>query len=112
MHINRNFIFFGVLLCVLGCAEMRDYTGVRGGSFVLDIKRGFDEGGEKKDYCLLKEGISLVVGDTKNEIISNLGLPDMIENTLEGYEKWVYGGGKINLFFNDYRLADWELFKE
>jgi len=112
VSIERNFICFGMLLFVLGCAEMRDYTGIRNGSFGLDIQRGFDEGGVKKDYCLLKEGVDLVARDTKDEVVSKLGFPDKIGNTLDGCEKWVYEGDKISLFFKEHRLTSWEFFKD
>lgn len=96
-----------VSLIFSSCARMRDYTGVRNGSFGLDIQKGFGQGGEKKDYYVTEDGVSFVVRDKKSEIIAKLGFPDSKETTVEGYECWEYKNRKLKLFFQDDYLKDW-----
>ena len=101
---------FVVLIFVAGCVRMRDYTGVRQGAFVLDVKKSFDKGTEKKNYVVLEEGVYLIVRDKKKEVISKIGLPDKVDVTLEGQERWEYEERKVNLFFRGDFLNSWELF--
>lgn len=90
------------------CVQMRDYTGIRNGSFGIDIKKGFGQGKEKKDYYITEDGVSFVVHDKKSEIVSKLGFPDERDVTLEGYECWIYKNRKLKLFFQDNYLKEWE----
>ncbi len=96
------------LLSFTACVEMRDYTGVRDGAFGLDIKKGFDQGKDKKDYCLFDDGSFVVLGDKKTEVTQNIGLPDKVESTFEGYESWTYKERKVKLIFDQERLKGWE----
>lgn len=86
---------------------MRDYTGVRDGAFGFDVNKGFDQGVDKKDYCVISEDIALIIGDTKNDIIFKIGLPTKIKSELDGYENWMYEEKEIDLFFRDDRLRGW-----
>ncbi len=96
---------WGVFLVMLaGCAQVRDYVGVKEGAFGLNLRSGFDQGADRKDYYLTEEGDCLVIGDTKDEITALVGAPDKIKTTLEGYEEWVYEDEKVKLFFGDERL--------
>lgn len=97
------------LVVLVGCVQMRDYTGIREGAFGLDMQKGFGEGGNKKDYYILKNGNSLIIGDSKNEVIAKNGIPDQVKKTIEGYESWLYESEKINLLFKGERLNDWYL---
>ncbi|MBD3263523.1 MAG: hypothetical protein GF375_00290 [Candidatus Omnitrophica bacterium] len=92
----------------LGCASMRDYVGVKEGAVGLDLKKGFGEGREKKDYYLTSEGEAITVGDTKNEVISFIGLPDAIDTTLEGYESWIYDSRALKILFYNSKVRDWK----
>jgi hypothetical protein len=111
MHKRKNnFLILFFLIFIWGCAdmvEMRDYTGVREGAFGLDVKRGFDQGVDKKDYYVIKQGVALIIGDTEKEVIVKIGLPDEISTTLDGHKKWLYKNRKINLFFKNKRLNSW-----
>jgi len=103
---------FSVVICLVvlaGCVQMRDYTGIKEGAFGLDMQKGFGEGGNKKDYLILENGNSLIIGDSKNEVIAKIGIPDQVKTTIEGYESWVYESEKITLLFKGERLNDWHL---
>lgn len=110
MNNKITFVALFILIFTMGCVQMRDYTGIREGAFGLDIKKGFDEGGDKKDYCVVGEGIAFVIGDSKNEVIAGIGLPDKVETTLAGHESWIYEDRKINLFFKEDRFDGWNFF--
>lgn len=97
-----------MLFLFSACVQMRDYTGIRNGSFGIDIQKGFGEGKEKKDYYITEDGVSFVVHDKKSEIVSKLGFPDEREVTLEGYECWIYKNRKLKLFFQDDYLKEWK----
>ena len=86
---------------------MRDYTGVRDGSFGLDVNKGFDQGVDKKDYYMISENVALIVSDTKNDVIFKIGLPNETKIELDGYENWSYEDRKIDLFFKADRLRGW-----
>lgn len=107
---KAKYVSMGVFLLVgiVGCIQMRDYTGVKNGAFGLNVKKSFGEGKEKKDYYVIKGGEGIVIGDTKKEIIALIGLPDKVSTTLEGYECWVYEERKIELLFHEGRLKDWQ----
>ena len=92
-----------------GCVQMRDYTSVRNGAFMLDVQTGFDSGAHVKDYYLVSDDIALIVGDSKNETIFKIGLPDKTEVALGGDEIWLYGKRGIDLFFRGNRLKGWSL---
>jgi hypothetical protein len=98
-------LFLGMIL--VGCVQMRDYTGVKEGAFGLDIKKGFGEGAEKKDYYIMKNGEVIIIGDTKKEIVTKIGFPKDMEVTLEGDEMWAYNDKAIDLFFKEDRLNGW-----
>jgi len=100
-----------ILVSIYGCVQMRDYTGVRDGSFGLDINKGFDQGVDKKDYYIISEDVALIIGDTKNDVIFKIGLPTKTAIELDGYEKWIYEDKKIDLFFKADRLRSWSLYK-
>ncbi|MCK4519854.1 MAG: hypothetical protein KAT96_01650 [Candidatus Omnitrophica bacterium] len=110
MSKKNNSIFLVLLVFTFGCVQMRDYTGVRNGAFMLDVQTGFDAGTDMKDYYLIGNDIALIVGDSKNEIIFKIGLPDRIEAALDGDEIWLYERRGIDLFFRDGRLRGWSLF--
>lgn len=113
MFLKNIFICLSIFLFVLsGCVELRDYTGTREGAFGLDIKKGFGPGADKKDYYVVKKDVNLIIGDTKNEIIFKIGLPDAIDVTLERYERWTYKDEKIKLFFSGNRLKEWSVIKD
>jgi hypothetical protein len=98
------------LILSFGCAQMRDYTGVRDGAFGIDVKTGFDQGVDKKDYYLISEEVALIAGDTKNQVIFKIGLPDNTDIGLDGYEQWFYEARGLVLFFRDDRLRGWSPF--
>ncbi len=104
---NISMLLAVSLIVFSGCVKLRDYTGIREGAFGLDIKKGFGEGGEKKDYCVFEDGADLVIGDKKSEVTLKIGLPDKVESTLEGYESWLYESRKIKLYFKGERLEGW-----
>lgn len=108
MKLPIKLFLVAILILTMGCVQMRDYLGIRDGSFGLDIKKGFDQGGDKKDYYLIREGIGIVKQDTKNEIMNKLTHPDKIGMTYEGYEYWVYQKRGLKLFFYEDRLKGWE----
>ncbi|MBP7088962.1 MAG: hypothetical protein KBB01_06690 [Candidatus Omnitrophica bacterium] len=103
--------FLLLIIFFSGCVKLRDYTGVKGGAFGLDIERKFGSGTDKKDYYQLENGEVIIIGDTKKEVIMKIGLPAKIEKTLDGYEKWVYESKEIELFFKGKRLYDWDSFR-
>ncbi|MFA7676776.1 MAG: hypothetical protein WCY34_01245 [Candidatus Omnitrophota bacterium] len=104
----KNSVFLMVIIFALsGCVQMRDCTGTREGAFGLDIKTGFDEGADKKDYHIVDEDTILIIGDTKNEIISKVGLPDRVHTTLEGYEIWIYEDERVELLFKENNVKSW-----
>ncbi len=106
----RSFILcFLVLILgsIYGCVQMRDYTGVRDGSFGLDINKGFDQGVDRKDYYMISEDVALIVSDTKNDVIFKIGLPAKTNIELDGYESWSYEDRRIDLFFKGDRLRSW-----
>ncbi len=96
-----------VLFSVYGCVQMRDYTGTRDGNFVVGVRNGFDQGVDKKSYCLVGEDIVLIIGDTKNDVIFKIGLPTKTKIELDGYENWMYEEKRIDLFFRGKRLRGW-----
>jgi len=106
-----NFKITAVVLAIIicGCVQMRDYTGVREGVFGLDINKGFGEGADKKDYYVFKDGINLISGDSKDEIIAKIGLPDKRDITLDKSEVWTYEERKIQLYFDGERLVSWAI---
>ena len=110
----KNIVLYPVIFLavfIFGCAEMRDYTSIRGGAFVLDAQRGFDAGVDKKDYLLISGNIALIIGDSEKEVIFKIGLPDIIERGLDGDGIWLYGERKIDLIFRDERLRGWSRFR-
>ena len=86
---------------------MRDHTGVRDGSFIVGVHQGFDQGADKKDYYIVKDGAAILIGDSKNEVIYKIGLPAEIGNTLEGYETWIYEAYGLELIFKGDHLGGW-----
>ena len=103
-------LIFLVCFILAGCVQMRDYTGVRDGFFGLDVKKGFGEGAEEKDYYRVSADTAVIVRETKNQVKTKLGLPDSIGRNLEGYECWVYEKHKLKLFFEGDYLKEWEEF--
>lgn len=110
----RNFIIIFVVLffslAIYGCVQMRDYTGVRDGAAGLDINNRFGPGLEKKDYYVVEAGEGIVIGDSKNEVLAHLGIPDKVETTVEGYEYWIYQDRNLKLFFSGDRFIEWREF--
>jgi hypothetical protein len=86
---------------------MRDCTGARRGAFCLLRDNKFGEGGEGKDYHIISDEIYLSRGDTQNEIIAKIGLPDSQEATKDGYEIWRYKSHSLELYFESGRLKFW-----
>ncbi len=105
-NLTRYFCIL-VLFSVYGCVQMRDYTGTRDGNFVVGMHRGFDQGVDKKSYRVVGENITLIFGDTKNDIVSKIGLPTKTKIELDGHENWMYDDRKIELFFSGNRLRGW-----
>lgn len=106
-------IIFTVLTAVVlisGCVQMRDYTGTRDGAAGLDVENRFGPGDAKKDYYVVKDGEGIVIGDSKDEVIAMLGLPDEVKTTLEGYEYWIYAQRNLKLFFSQDRFREWQEF--
>jgi len=109
---SRIIVKFLLLMMFLGgCVKLRDYTGVKGGAFGLDVEKTFGTGITKKDYYQLENGEVIIIGDTKKEVIIKMGLPIEIEKTLDGDEKWVYDDKGIDLFFKGKRLYGWDIFR-
>lgn len=107
-------IVFVLLILALiipgGCAKMRDYTFNKDGYFGFKLKKRIGEGQDfKKDYYLTAEGISLIVRDTKNEVITKLGLPDEVDRNVEDYDIWLYKERKLKLFFDKGYLNSWDV---
>ena len=100
-------LFILVLFFAYGCVQMRDYTGTRDGNFVVGVRNGFDQGVDKKSYCIVGEDIVLIIGDTKDDIIFKIGLPTRTKIELDGYENWMYEERKIDLLFSGKRLRGW-----
>ena len=96
-----------VLFFTYGCVQMRDYTGTRDGNFVVGLRSGFDQGVDKKSYYVIDQDTTLIIGDSKNNIIFKLGLPTKTKMELDGYENWMYEEKEIDLFFRDNRLSGW-----
>ena len=106
-------VIFAVLtltILISGCVQMRDYTGTRDGAAGLDVENRFGPGAAKKDYYIVKDGDGIVIGDSKDEVIAMLGIPDEVKTTLEGYEYWVYTERNLKLFFSQDRLREWQEF--
>ena len=105
-------IFIGIVFTVFisGCVQMRDYTGVKNGAPGLNIKNQFGPGESTKDYYVVSGGEGIVVGDTKDEVIAKLGLPDEVTTTVEGYEAWIYKSRNLKLFFSGDRFREWQEF--
>ncbi|MBU1113475.1 MAG: hypothetical protein KKH93_06365 [Candidatus Omnitrophica bacterium] len=105
-------VFFSLIFIagLIGCVQMRDYTGVRDGAAGLDIKNQFGPGESTKDYYVVDAGDGIVIGDTKDEVIAQLGLPDEVATTLEGYETWIYKARSLKLFFSGDRFREWQEF--
>ncbi|MDD4294567.1 MAG: hypothetical protein PHP69_03515 [Candidatus Omnitrophica bacterium] len=90
---------------------MRDYTRPteddRG--LAVDYRYSFGEGLDSDNgYYELGQGLYIIVGDTKNEIIQKLGLPDNIDKMPDTSECWVYMSKEIKLYFMSDRLDSWE----
>ena len=102
-----QWFLFLVLFSAYGCVQMRDYTGTRDGDFVVGMQNGFDQGVDKKSYRVIGENITLIIGDTKNDIVFKIGLPTKTKLELDGYENWMYDDRKIDLFFSGNRLRGW-----
>tara|TARA_B100000315_G_C14571721_1_gene585915 strand:+ start:649 stop:993 length:345 start_codon:yes stop_codon:yes gene_type:complete len=102
-------IFLFSMFFLSACVQMRDYVGEREGAYGLMRKKTFGEGEEvKKDYYVINDGDGLVIGDTKNEVIKKIGLPDEVKTTLEGYETWVYPQRGDIFYFSGDRLNRWD----
>ena len=108
---KERFLICLSLIFLAGCVQMRDYTGTREGAFGLDIKQGFDSGVQVKDYYIIKDGLAIIVGDTKNEIISKIGLPTKVDLTLDKYENWTYEKLNLSLLFKDDKLNSFRPFQ-
>ncbi len=102
--------FAVAIVFISGCVQMRDYTGVKDGAAGLDIKNQFGTGESTKDYYVVRGGEGIVVGDTKDEVIGQLGLPDQVTTTVEGYETWIYKSRNLRLFFSGERFKEWQEF--
>lgn len=100
------------LLSFISCAQMRDYVADKDDIAGVGIKTGFDEGVDKKDYYMVDKRTSIILRDTKNEVISKIGMPTKREKTLEGYDCWIYEDKKIKLFFEGEYLNRWEEFSK
>ncbi len=92
--IYSKYLVIFLVIFMVSCVQMRDYTGIKDGSFGLDVKSGFDTGARDKDYYLVGEDTAIIIGDTKREVIFKIGLPTMIEAGLDGDECWLYDGKK------------------
>lgn len=106
-------MFLMLLVLVCGCVRMRDYTGTKEGVFAfgIDMKKGLGEGADsKKDYYVFEDGVNIIVGDSKNEVATKIGLPNKVDATLEKEEVWVYESKGMNLFFRGDRLDNWNFF--
>ncbi len=104
--ITRGFLIL-VLFSTYGCAQMRDYTCTRDGSFVVGVRNGFGQGVDKKSYRVVGEDIALIFGDTKKDIVFKIGFPTKTKMELDGYENWMYEDEKVDLFFRGNRLRGW-----
>jgi len=104
-------IHLGIIaaLMISGCVQMRDHTGVRHGAFYLGMHQGFDQGADKKDYYIIKDNVAIIIGDTKNEVIYKISLPDEVSTTLEGYETWIYQDYGLELIFKGDYLGSWRV---
>ncbi len=101
-------VVFAVIF-VAGCVQSRDYVGAREGALGLKVKRGFGVGDEpKKDYYVIQDGDGIVVGDTKNDLIRKMGLPDEVKTTLEGYESWTYSERGVTFYFSEEHITRWD----
>jgi len=101
------YLIIFLLIFISGCVQARDYVGVREGAFGLNVKKGFGDGANRKDYYLFEEGTYLIAGDSKNEVISRIGLPSKVERTLDSREGWVYEDKKMVLYFKEGHLNEW-----
>jgi mannitol-1-phosphate/altronate dehydrogenase len=57
-----------------------------------------------------EDGMAIIKGDSKDEIISKLGYADKKEVTIEGYECWIYEKTRLKLFFKGDHLREWVKF--
>ncbi len=97
------------LVFTIGCVQMRDYVGTKEGAFGVDMRQGFDEGVDRKDYYVIRGGEGLVIGDTKKEVIAKIGLADEVSLTLDKYEQWTYYDRNLNLYFKGDKLNNFSL---
>lgn len=100
-------LLIGCAQAKMGCAQAKDYVGVRHGNFTVGMKQRFGQGGEKKNYYAVDEDNVVAVGDNKEAIIRNLGYPDKVERSIDGYEVWVYDKEKVKLFLDKECLKEW-----
>ncbi len=107
--VNFLKVFLSIIICLsfFGCVQMRNHTGVRDGAFYFGMHQGFDQGADKKDYYVVGGSTAIIIGDSKNEVIHKIGLPDQISTTLEGYETWIYQDYGIELIFKGDYLGSW-----
>jgi hypothetical protein len=91
----------------MGCAQAKDYVGVHHGSLTVGMKQRFGQGGNKKNYYVVDKDSVVAVGDNKEAIARNLGYPDKVERSIDGYEVWVYKERKVKLFLDKEYLKEW-----
>lgn len=93
----------------LGCVKMRDYTYQEDGYLGIKLKKQIGEGmKEGKDYYVTDDGAALIEMDSKVEVSKKIGMPDQVEQMVDGLERWQYKERKINLFFEDGYLKSWQ----
>jgi len=104
----RAVLLFAPLIILCACVQMRDHAAKRNGAFTLFSTTPFGEGEVSKDYYLVTPETALIVGDTKNEIVRKIGLPDEIVRRGDGVEAWRYKAHALELQFKGETMAVWK----
>ena len=108
-----NIVVFIILVAAFGCVQMRDYAKVTNSSVGVGMRHDFGKGTDvRKDYYVISGGDGIVIGDTKNEITKKIGLPDKVNSTFEGYERWTYTHRGVVFTFSGDRLIEWRELKD
>ncbi|MFH1771242.1 MAG: hypothetical protein ABH872_00295 [Candidatus Omnitrophota bacterium] len=108
-RLNGIIFIWLAALTACGCVGMRDYVGASRGYLGLDVKKGFGQGNDVKDYVVTDDGTAVIYHDTKEAVFRKLGPPDEKEMTLDGDERWIYDEKNIELFFSGNYLKRWKL---
>ncbi len=97
-----------VIISFASCVKARDYVCSDDGYVKVDFSMPFGSGTQSKDYLLVDECIIINYNDTKNIVKNQLGTPDFVGTTLEGYEIWRYLDKKVEIYFKNKYVTGWQ----